>query len=238
MSKDTRRGYVLGDEKEFSGTWLEKLFHASEELHYLLNRNYKMKNLKVFIGNHYMFSERQRNALARMVSSADDVILRKDKEITDTTNLTEVNIDGFNTIITLEVALSGSPLLLCMDGTIRDLAGLRGTYRIIEKTNIAVQLILNWLDSKKIQKATIYLDAPVSNAGRLKTLIDEMSKKHSVKIDIQVIHDVDRVLEKLPYVISSDAIILNHCISWINMNKDIIKNDIKDTWCITLRESN
>lgn len=38
-----------------------------------------------------------------------------------------VYIDGFNTIITLEIALCQSLLLQCMDGTIRDLAGLRGT---------------------------------------------------------------------------------------------------------------
>ena len=43
----------------------------------------------------------------------------------------EVNIDGFNIIITLEVLLCDSILFSCMDGTIRDLAALRGTYRII-----------------------------------------------------------------------------------------------------------
>ena len=35
-------------------------------------------------------------------------------------------IDGFNLIITLEVALSGSSVLLGKDQVLRDLAGLRG----------------------------------------------------------------------------------------------------------------
>ena len=52
----------------------------------------------------------------------------------------EVWIDGFNTIITLEVILSDSVFFTCMDGTLRDLAALRGTYRLIPETDRAVQL--------------------------------------------------------------------------------------------------
>ncbi len=232
MSKDTKRGYVPEDEKEFKGNQLEKLQTAAEELLYLLDRKYQIKSSSTFIGNHYMFSERQRLALARAVSSSSDIKLRKEKQIKDSTTIQEVNMDGFNTIITLEVALSGSPLFECFDGSIRDLAGLRGTYRIIDKTEIAVELILKWLDIMLIQKANIYLDAPVSNSGRLKTLIEEKAEKFRVKINIKVINDVDKVLEKLPFVITSDAIILNKSQSWINMNKDIIGNEIKDVWCI------
>ena len=52
-----------------------------------------------------------------------------------------MHIDGFNTIITLEVALSGSLLLKCMDNTVRDPADLRGTYRLIDKTSQAILMI-------------------------------------------------------------------------------------------------
>ena len=48
-------------------------------------------------------------------------------------------IDGFNTVITMEVMLSDSILFSCMDGTVRDLAALRGTYRIIDVTESAVR---------------------------------------------------------------------------------------------------
>lgn len=254
MSKENKRGYLPEDEKEFKDIQLEKLHNATEELYYLLNRGYQTKNASTFIGNHYMLSERQRLALARTVSSSSHIKLRKekqivnimqkqieneieneiDKQLANNNTINGVNIDGFNSIITLEVALSGSLLLECMDGSIRDLAGLRGTYRMIDKTEIAVNLILKWLDVNQIQKANIYLDAPVSNSGRLKTMIAESAEKFAVKINIEVINNVDSVLEKMPFVISSDAIILNKCQNWINMNKDIIDNDIKETWKIRL----
>ena len=238
MSKDTKRGYLLEDEKEFRGDQLNKLQTAAKELLYLINRRYKIKNASTFVGNHYLFSERQRLALSRSISSIADIKLREAKQIHqqngNSTRIREVNIDGFNTIITLEVALSGSPLLECIDGSFRDLAGLRGTYRIIEKTEIAVELILTWLDHMQIEKANIYLDAPVSNSGRLKTLIEAQASKFQVKIYINVINNVDSVLEKLPFVITSDAIILNKCENWINMNKDIIENYIEAVWCVRL----
>lgn len=49
-------------------------------------------------------------------------------------------------MITLEVALSDSLLLKCMDGTIRDLVALRGTYRLIDKTKTAIMLVGKMLE--------------------------------------------------------------------------------------------
>ena len=69
------------------------------------------------------------------------------------------------------MALSGSPVLYCMDRTIRDLAGIRGTYRIIDKTEPAVDLLIAELIGLGVNTAHFYLDAPVSNSGRLNALI-------------------------------------------------------------------
>lgn len=63
---------------------------------------------------------RQRMALVRSVSSRDNVENRLKKQITGSAKGMTAHIDGFNTIITLEVALSGSPLLLCSDAIILD----------------------------------------------------------------------------------------------------------------------
>ncbi|MDU1277425.1 MULTISPECIES: DUF434 domain-containing protein [Clostridium] len=56
MSKITRRGYVPTDEKEFKNENINKLYEASEDLLYLLNRGYKIKGASTFIGNHYLLS--------------------------------------------------------------------------------------------------------------------------------------------------------------------------------------
>lgn len=226
MTKATRRGYVPTDEKEFKGDNLNKVYKASEDLVYLLNRGYKIKGASTFIGNHYLLSERQRLALIRGISKNDDITTRKDKEANDFSGAKVIHIDGFNTIITLEVALSNSLIIKAMDGTIRDLAGLRGTYSVIDKTEIAIKLIGDFLLEHKIEKTLFYLDKPVSNSGRLKMKILEIFKDTELQIEVENIDNVDSVLKSKENVVTSDAIILDNCISWINLNKYIIEKNI------------
>lgn len=148
---------------------------------------------------------------------------RKGKEIIGSFQNKVVNIDGFNTIITLEVAFSNSLLLKCMDGTIRDLAALRGTYKLIDKTDIAIIEIGKMLEKNKIKKAIFYLDAPVSNSGRLKLRIIELLEKFKFEVQVENIKTVDSTLKTLENVVTSDAIILDNCKSWINLNERIIE---------------
>ncbi|NRZ57417.1 hypothetical protein DZE42_000556 [Clostridium beijerinckii] len=204
----------------------KKLYKAGHDLYYLLNQGYSIKGASVFVGNHYLLSERQRLALVRAISSAKNIKVRRDKEVKSNLEGSIVNIDGFNTIINLEVALSESVLLKCMDGTIRDLAGLRGTYRLIDKTQIAIMLIGEMLEKNKVGKAIFYLDAPVSNSGKLKERILELLNEFSFEVRVENINNVDANLEISDNVITSDAIILDKCKSWINLNKKIIESNI------------
>ena len=223
MSTVVKRGYSPNDPKEFGGKAVDILLKAGRDVQYLLNQGYPVKGATTFVGNHYLLSERQRLALARAVSSDESLKIRENKEIKSIPPESVVYIDGFNTIITLEVALSDSLLLKCMDGTIRDLAALRGTYRLIDKTETAIMLIGKALEENRVGKAVFYLDAPVSNSGRLKQRITELLSRFTFEVEAEVINNVDSVLEKLDNVITSDAIILDKCVSWINLNARIME---------------
>ncbi|MDE6234054.1 MAG: DUF434 domain-containing protein [Lachnospiraceae bacterium] len=225
MSKAVKRGFVPSDDVEFSEKAVKTLCTAGNDLKYLINRGYHLKSASVFVGNHFMLSERQRLALARGISSDNSIKCRKEKEITTGFENKIIHIDGFNTIITLEVAFSDSLLLKCMDGTIRDLAALRGTYRLIDKTDDAIESIGKQLEHNKIDKAVFYLDAPVSNSGRLKVRILDILSRYNFDVEVEVINNVDSVLSELDYVVTSDAIILDKCISWINLTEKIIKEE-------------
>lgn len=233
MSKEVRRGYVPEDDRFFCGTSLDRLRQAAVEYKYLLDHGYPVKPASTFVGNHYMFSERQRLALVRSVSSEEALQQRQASLIRELPAACTLNMDGFNTIITLEVALSGSPILHCMDQCYRDLAGLRGTYRIIDKTSIALHLLFHWLTNHHVRQIFIYLDAPVSNSGRLRTLIQEIAEGYPVQTEVIVTNDVDRILSKSSYVITSDAIILNQCQNWVNALEDLI-HMIPASWILNI----
>ena len=200
---NAKRGYMPEDEQNFSPKAITILKKASRHILYLVNEGYDLKQATVFVGNHFMLSERQRLSIMRSVALAGH----------------DVWIDGFNTIITLEVLLSDSLLFYCMDGTIRDLAALRGTYRLIPETTEAVQMMLDVLRDSSVSKINILLDEPVSNSGRLKALIADIAESggYEFNLDIQILRDVDRALYTKERVISSDSIILDHCLSWVNL---------------------
>ncbi|MGN1382667.1 MAG: DUF434 domain-containing protein [Eubacterium sp.] len=238
-----RRGFSPKDEKQFSEASVQLLRKAGEEVRYLLNRGYHLKQVTKFVGNHYLFSERQRLALARSIASDGQIAGRKSREISLTegeedpnfTGFSEINIDGFNTIITLETALSASPVFRGMDGCVRDLAGLHGTYRIIDVTAAAVDLLFQKLESLRTKHVNICLDAPVSNSGRLKTLLYERLEvlKCSFSMDVSVINDVDAVLKQSGHVVSTDSVILDNCQSWINLIPEVLK-ECDGVWMVDL----
>lgn len=216
MSEIVRRGFAPTDERDFH-VQIEKLRVAGEDLFFLMNRGYPVKPASLFVGNHYLLSERQRLALVRSVASDESIRNRKAKEKTHLEPGSVVWIDCFNTIISLEIAFSGSTLLLCMDGTVRDLAGLRGTYRLIDKTDSAILTVRKVLEQEQVREARFLIDAPVSNSARLRARIAEMMADSPVNVEFEVINAVDQNLYGKENVVTSDAVILDKCVSWFNL---------------------
>ena len=227
-----KRGYEPKDDVEFSPKAAEKLNAACQELVFLMNRGYDVKSASTFIGNHHLLSERQRLALARIASTEDALQVRKQKELLQAPE--SLVLDGFNTIITLEVARSGSLLLAGMDGTIRDLAGLRGSYRIVDKTVQAVELLLGRLEALGVKDALFYLDQQVSNSGRLRALLLDKAAGRSVQVLVELHPSVDGVLSRMENVVTADAIILDKCGSWYNLNRALIKEAVPEAWVFRL----
>lgn len=227
-----RRGYVPQDSIEFGAKAAEKLNAAAQELVFLMDCGYDTKSASTFVGNHHLLSERQRMALARIVSTASAVQNRKRKELLQAPDY--LVLDGFNTIITLEVALSGSLLLVGMDGTIRDLAGLRGSYRIVDKTIQAVELLIARFEKLGVKKALFYLDQQVSNSGRLRALLLDKANGRGVEVQAELHPSVDGQLSRMENVVTADAIILDKCGSWYNLIRALIQSAIPDAWILHL----
>lgn len=227
-----KRGYVPGDMTEFGAKGADRLNPAARELSFLVNRGYDFKSASTFVGNHHLLSERQRMGLARIISTEAALREREGKRLCEPPET--LVVDGFNTIITLEVALSGSLLLLGMDGTIRDLAGLRGSYRIVDKTIRAVQLLLEHLAELGVHSVLFYLDQQVSNSGRLRALLLEEASSRPLAVQVELHPGVDGQLSRMEHVVTSDAIILDKCRSWYNLNRDLIEQAIPEAWIFQL----
>ena len=230
---NAKRGYVPEDEQNFSTEAIHTMQTASRHVRYLINEGYDLKQASTFVGNHFLLSERQRLAIMRSLATEEQLAGRKSRQI-PLSGLAgkEVWIDGFNTVITLEVLLSEGILFECMDGTFRDLAALRGTYRLIPETTDAVHMMFRILQKSGIAKAAILLDEPVSNSGRLKAQIADIGEAFSFDLDIRILKEVDRSLYGKENVITSDSVILDHCGSWVNLAAECMKERGRPGICV------
>ncbi|MFL8675105.1 DUF434 domain-containing protein [Clostridioides sp. GD02404] len=237
MNKVSKRGFDENDKRWFSSSELVRLMKAKEEIEWLINRDYKIDPVVTFVGDRYQFSIRQRDALKRAVCTEEKNIIRQSKKLSlDKIKEGLINIDGFNLIIAIEVALSGGTLVIGSDGNMRDLAGLRGTYKIIDKTEEALKLIGEFFNKYNAQKIRFYLDSPVSNSGNLKYKILEYAKIWGIETEVELVKNADVVLEKLDRVVSSDAVIVDRCISYFNIARGIIEEYIKDCNIVNLNK--
>src|SRR5262245_38244 len=181
MSPDIRkhRGAHPEDRKLFGDDQLPRLRAAVQELSWLLTRDYAMKGAVKLVGDRHTLTDRQRLAVSRAACS-DQSLRRRAATQMRSAQLrgAELMIDGFNLIISLEAALSGGVLLRCRDGCFRDLSSVHGSYRSVEETGAAIQLIGKSLAASEPKSVAWLLDRPISNSGRLAKLIREVAARN------------------------------------------------------------
>ncbi|MGI6556789.1 MAG: DUF434 domain-containing protein [Pseudoramibacter sp.] len=222
---NAKRGFVPEDLRNFSKSALPILRSASSDVCHLLDRGYSLDTTLTFVGNHYQLSVRQRLAIMRSVCSSEQQTKRLRKMLSsDALDGQTVWIDGFNQIITLEVMACRSPLFLGMDGAVRDLAALRGTYRLIPETDWAVRTLLRFLKSAEVGAAVILLDAPVSNSGRLRQAIFKANAAFGLDLAVPLIRGVDAELSGHAAVMTADSAVLDRCAGWINFTGSLAQS--------------
>ncbi|MBN1360109.1 MAG: DUF434 domain-containing protein [Sedimentisphaerales bacterium] len=174
-------------------------------------------------------------------------------------------IDGYNLLITIEAALSGGLIFRGRDGCLRDLASIHGTYRKVEETVPALTLIGKFLADIDVglprgegvppsnhrqactersrsdardtttAEALWLLDSPVSNSGRLKTLIANLAREHDWNWEARLSLNPDAELRQTDQiVVTTDSVILDTCPHWTNLADAIITRSLADTTIVDL----
>lgn len=230
-----RRGFDPDDRQLFDGDSLVRLQEAQKDLQWLLDRGYAKVGALDLVSRHYQLTVRQSMALRRCTDPAHLYQGRWNTQLeVSLLSGRPILIDGFNLIILLEVALSKSPVFLGRDGVCRDLAGLRGSYHLIPQTDLAIDLILGELDRRSAASACFFLDAPVSNSGRLKSRILEHARSFKTPVQVELVRNADACLAGRGQVVSGDSIVLDRCTSWFNLARTILATQVDEVWIVDL----
>jgi len=223
---DTRkhRGPHPDDADIFSEAKQADLRGAVVDYSMLLSRGYAQKSSLKLVGDHFALTERQRLAVMRSACSDAQLARRRGRQL-DVSQLAgrELEIDGYNLLITTESALSGAPIFVGRDGCMRDLGGIHGSYRKVTETIPAIELIAKHLLALGVTHARWLFDSPVSNSGRLKTLLGELIREHGWPFEVELDVNPDNLLiaSDKP-VATSDSNILDECCQWTNLTEHII----------------
>jgi hypothetical protein len=230
-NRQRHRGAHPEDLRLFDRAQLQRMRAPAEEIVWLLGRGHPLPSVIEFVGNHYQLEARQRLALQRALCSPEQRQRRAARAIerTDVRGRTLL-IDGFNLVITVEVALSGGLILDCADGTVRDLAGLRGSYHTLDETDAALDLIGRELVALGPAGVRFFFDAPVSNSGRLRARVEEHARSWPLTVDAEVVPNPDVILARCDSAVSADAVILDRCTSWLNLARFIVDRYVPAAW--------
>ncbi|MCA9519003.1 MAG: DUF434 domain-containing protein [Myxococcales bacterium] len=230
----SHRGPHPEDEQLFAPAALPTLREAGADLAWLLTRGYSLDAALELVGNRFQLRRRQRTALMRSVASDQALASRRARELApDEVSGRHLWVDGFNLVMTLESALSGAIVLVGRDGCARDLASVHGSYRKVEETAPAIALAGDVLAPLAPAQVTWLLDAPVSNSGRLKTMLREHAEARGLPWEIALEPHVDATLKtkRQDGVVTADGVILDACCAWFDLARHCVAR-LSDPWVV------
>jgi hypothetical protein len=218
--KEGRDDLLFGDSK-MQG----KIKEAVTDVSYLLSRGFSEKSSIQLVGNRYKLNTRQQKAVQGMSAAAPQVSLRKSTNVAiDQLKDQTVIIDGFNIIIILESFFSGAYVFKGVDDCYRDVSSVHGTYKRVQQTQEVLIAVGHLLQEAQVKEVIWVFDQPVSNSGRMKTLLGTLSRKRTYPWRIVLDYNPDKVLAQSDHIIvSSDAWILDRAQRWFNLSGTIIE---------------
>jgi hypothetical protein len=224
----SHRGLAPKDQRQFGPKACTILRTALADLCWLLDRGYAVRSAVVLVGDHHCLTSRQRVALARCACSLEAAQARARRCLEPASvRGRELWLDGFNVLTILESALAGGIILVGRDGCCRDVAGVHRRYRKVEETLPALRMLGEAVGAWGVSRCRWWLDQPVSNSGRLKTLILETAAAFAWTWEVELVPNPDRVLSQTDQVVaSSDCVILDRCQRWLNLTRVVISERI------------
>jgi len=215
---------------------LPALRSAVSDLSWLLERGYAPVSALKLVGDRANLTERHRSAVQRSACS-DEARARRAATRVPAEDLAghSLAIDGFNVLTTIEAALGGAVVLLCRDSTYRDIAGVHGTYRKVTETLPALEILASVLRGLAVSRVVWLFDRPVSNSGRVRSLVLQIAAEHAYDWSVELVDSPDRLLkESSDTIATADSAILDAGPRWFNLARYVVDTACPSAWIVDL----
>lgn len=233
------RGPHPQDAQDFGADAIAAIRAAVEQYSWLLTRGFAVVSALKLVGDRHALTARQRLAVMRSACSDQSLQGRRASRVyPGAIRGQSLAVDGYNLLITIESALAGGVVLIGRDGTYRDLASIHGTYRKVDETIPALQLVFQTIAQLGPAHVDWYLDRPVSNSGRLKALMEDLLQSVAAcPWKIELAESPDRLLAACSGVVaSSDSAVIDQAGRWFGLAEQVITEHAPLAWLIDLRD--
>lgn len=232
------RGPHQVDTTLFAQAEVPRLREAVFELSWLFGRGYVDPSATKLVGDRHRLRQRQRVAVSRSAAGGDILARRMKRHRTPASvHGGALAIDAFNVLIGMETALAGGVLLRGVDGALRDLSSVHGSYRRIDVTAAALDALVDTVASWRPVSVAWFVDRPVSNSGRLAAWIRERAPT-AMEWAVELPHDADRaVIEADAVACSADARVLDLAPAWVDLLSEAVREHAPKAWIVDLRAS-
>jgi hypothetical protein len=234
--KRAHRGAHPDDAELFAPAAVPRLREAVADLSWLLGRGYADPSAQKVVGDRYNLTQRQRTAVMRCACT-DEAAARRaaSRFAAERLRGTSLLLDGYNVLTTVEAALAGAVILRARDSAFRDVASMHGTWRKVEETRKAIELIGEVAAELGVTRLDWLLDSPVSNSGRLKTLVREVAASRGWGWTVELVPNPDAVLAAADALVATaDSVILDRCRRWLNLAAEVVTRRVPGAWLIDL----
>jgi hypothetical protein len=230
------RGPDPRDAEAFGPLNRRALRAAVADLSWLLGRNYSSVSALKLVGDRWSLTARQRQAVRRAACSDDARARRLARRIaSDNVAGKELVIDGFNVLTTIEAALGGAVVIVCRDTTCRDIAGIHGGYRRVAETEPALEQLIAVLTKLSVAKCRWLFDRPVSNSGRIRSLVVQTAVERSLDWSVDLVDNPDPILSSSADIVATaDSAILDGGPQWINLARFTIEMTCPEAMVVDL----
>jgi hypothetical protein len=100
---------------------------------------------------------------------------------------------------------------------------MHGTFRHVEETLPAIEIVGQAMHSHGVARGIWYLDSPVSNSVRLKEELLRVASARNWPWQVEVVTNSDAILSQTDdIVVTADSVILDACKRWHNLARTLI----------------
>ena len=209
----------------------EKLLKPARDIRRILLWGYPKFVTIRFVADHFQLNIEERHILTRIIVPPDKIASRISKKVAFTDiRYTEILLDGYNVLLSVNSLLRKKPMWLCDDGYVRDTSCYFSKAKHVKDLEESLDLVIKFLCEAHPKSVVFLLDAQISRSGELAGFIRYKMEEQGIPGEARISKTTDFELKAYDgqtknniVVATSDGIVIDSVSQVIDITACLMK---------------